>query len=1229
MVGLLQFASSGQAPSNVWMETPDVLAIMVEDAPLIPGNVEVGSFTGQAYGAWVDGTNPLTGVTEKSSVFGPLKDRRRFSDLPNPAGYLDKMALRDIANYTVTGATATAIYFRDEAVGQGIKFPDNTNLITQRHTIYIKLSAPLSNGASLTISNSEPNTFSTIRFTFNDKTIRAGGIQINQIGFRPDDSLKYGYLAVRIPGGPDNGTVDFAGDHGISSFQILDSTKASVFTGAVTLRVAADEREQVASFVGFIDDGSGGGSYSGVAGNRLTMTSFAGGFVAVGFPVISADAALSAGTRTIASFVSGTNGGLGVYTVSGTAIAVPPGDMWRPDGYPLGIDVADMSTGVSITAITKANPGVVTAANHGFSNGDKVRFFGINGMTQLEGPPAATNTSLWFAPTISNVTTNTFEINVNTTNFGTFANTSLLSTALGGVNNKVFKCFNTNRAGTNVYGLDYSSWTPSGPGTYYLYIPGYGISDPFEIASDIWAQAAAKAHEGLFNLRLGCAVSSSSGYSRDIAVMDGVNGCQNYESTLIAWLNSEAGQIVAPSGAPAQPLAAWLGATVDAGTLTITTLSTVGTTATANTSVPHGQPIGSVFGVQILGCTPTAYNTVNTSLPILATAATTTSFTYTVASGTGAGTGGYARTGFVTTTRTGYRPGHQDAGDNDDLGMDHLPYWKNLAMVFRNIPKPSRFTPFTVPLSSAVLDPVLFAGTDALPPLFHELFWHAETYRVTQHANGSVIGGYGMYTLNSGQVPNYPETIDYYRGTDAGGTLTGQTVMMFSHARDHYTTFLYAGFAAILAQIAYDYGLTTLGDTYRDSAIDAYAWADSLITDPATNDAYYNGTLNLMTKANWSMSTYQDCMRLLNTFNGLAVQAKADAAGSLYRAVKDGGGNPQTPYGNFIEQRCITSGPTIANAGSGYAVNDIVILSGGVVPVAILVTTVDGSGGITGRSILCQGQFSSAPTNPVSVASTTGSGTGAQFTLSTSFYYTQMSATIGSIDYAATTGANATAVTSMRAGFTSNNPGMNLAPKLSYMWMSINSGPNVGGFGYLVPNNTLRTLGSHINYVAANGVVAGAYSSQYLQVMQAHGSFIQGANFKNKAYQTGVGPRPWRNLLYQDSYKKGTPGPDGILPFGYYTWATSSMTSSFQGSLTGVTGYDGPGIYISDNVSGQFESEETPGSAKMWNPWRGGSSLFEWSPENHGIIANSEFSQSAQVNTIAMQLWMHGWDGNT
>ena len=70
----------------------------------------------------------------------------------------------------------------------------------------------------------------------------------------------------------------------------------------------------------------------------------------------------------------------------------------------------------TITGITQANPGVVTSASHGYSNGDWVYITGVAGMTQVNG-----NYYI-----VQGVTTNTFQLtdlygsNVDTTSFGAY-----------------------------------------------------------------------------------------------------------------------------------------------------------------------------------------------------------------------------------------------------------------------------------------------------------------------------------------------------------------------------------------------------------------------------------------------------------------------------------------------------------------------------------------------------------------------------------------------------------------------------------------------------------------------------------------------------------------------------------------------------------------------------------------------------------------------------------------
>jgi Flp pilus assembly protein TadG len=95
----------------------------------------------------------------------------------------------------------------------------------------------------------------------------------------------------------------------------------------------------------------------------------------------------------------------------------------------------------SITGATRANPVVVTAANHGFNNGDKVYITGVKGMTQINNnadnsSTATTSPQYWV---VAGKTTNTFQL---TRSNGTSANSNSWSkyTSAGSINCLIAGC---------------------------------------------------------------------------------------------------------------------------------------------------------------------------------------------------------------------------------------------------------------------------------------------------------------------------------------------------------------------------------------------------------------------------------------------------------------------------------------------------------------------------------------------------------------------------------------------------------------------------------------------------------------------------------------------------------------------------------------------------------------------------------------------------------------------
>lgn len=89
---------------------------------------------------------------------------------------------------------------------------------------------------------------------------------------------------------------------------------------------------------------------------------------------------------------------------------------------------------------------------------------------------------------------------------------------------------------------------------------------------------------------------------------------------------------------------------------------------------------------------------------------------------------------------------------------------------------------------------------------------------------------------------------------------------------------------------------------------------------------------------------------------------------------------PQTISGNGRFRNNIPTA-AINTAGTGYTVGSILILTGGtaIANLQMIITSVDGTGGITGVSISNMGNYSVAPTFPAAVSG--GTGSGATFTI--------------------------------------------------------------------------------------------------------------------------------------------------------------------------------------------------------------------------------------------------------
>jgi len=128
----------------------------------------------------------------------------------------------------------------------------------------------------------------------------------------------------------------------------------------------------------------------------------------------------------------------------------------------------------TITAVTKANPGVLTSNSHGFSNGEEIYITGVGGMTELNGRNFI----------VANVTTNTFTLkdafaaNINTTSFTTYTS--------GGTADKIYE-ISTPYVEDDLFELRYAQQAD----TMYIVHPSYDIRVLGRTGSAAWTLTTA------------------------------------------------------------------------------------------------------------------------------------------------------------------------------------------------------------------------------------------------------------------------------------------------------------------------------------------------------------------------------------------------------------------------------------------------------------------------------------------------------------------------------------------------------------------------------------------------------------------------------------------------------------------------------------------------------------------------------------------------------------------
>jgi endoglucanase len=129
----------------------------------------------------------------------------------------------------------TTVWRKSKIVDTARVAPAKNELVVQ-HDIFLALESPLQEGATYTVETGHAD-LPPVTFTYDTATLRSEAVHVSQIGFRPDDPLKTGYLSMWLGASPADPLAPAAVSYALGTpFRLLDtSTGEVVFEGAAAL----------------------------------------------------------------------------------------------------------------------------------------------------------------------------------------------------------------------------------------------------------------------------------------------------------------------------------------------------------------------------------------------------------------------------------------------------------------------------------------------------------------------------------------------------------------------------------------------------------------------------------------------------------------------------------------------------------------------------------------------------------------------------------------------------------------------------------------------------------------------------------------------------------------------------------------------------------------------------------------------------------------------------------
>ncbi len=247
-------ASVTHTPDSPWVEcsytvSPEILALSIRARDVIPGRVE--PYVAQPGDELRPAGHRADLVRDGqvvAKVIGPQLDTLVFDDGIRGDALIDRLAGRP-DTWTISSSDdpdylSPVQPLRVSRKSKPVNWQHGgwgRDSFAMRHVVYLHLPQPLVEGAAYVIDCSRINLRETEHtFTYAPRETWSEAVHACQIGFRPDDPLKRGFLSVWLGTGGAQSYPDGLG------FAVLDDASGEeVYRGALTIARRADETEDM------------------------------------------------------------------------------------------------------------------------------------------------------------------------------------------------------------------------------------------------------------------------------------------------------------------------------------------------------------------------------------------------------------------------------------------------------------------------------------------------------------------------------------------------------------------------------------------------------------------------------------------------------------------------------------------------------------------------------------------------------------------------------------------------------------------------------------------------------------------------------------------------------------------------------------------------------------------------------------------------------------------------